>query len=168
MTAGRARITIFDTTLRDGEQSPGCSMNQQEKLRLAHQLDRLGVDVIEAGFPIASDGDFESVKAIASVVRRPVIAGLARACRPDIERAWDALKGADRPRIHVFLATSDIHLQYKLRITRDQCLAQARDAVRFAKSLCDDVEFSPEDATRTDIDFLCLVLDEVVAAGATT
>src|SRR3984957_2268565 len=168
MTADRARITIFDTTLRDGEQSPGCSMNQQEKLRLAHQLDRLGVDVIEAGFPIASDGDFESVKAIASVVRRPVIAGLARACRPDIERAWDALKGADRPRIHVFLATSDIHLQYKLRITRDQCVAQARDAIRFAKSLCDDVEFSPEDATRTEPEFLCRVLDAVVEAGATT
>jgi len=168
MSAERARITIFDTTLRDGEQSPGCSMNQQEKLRLAHQLDRLGVDVIEAGFPIASDGDFESVKAIASVVRRPIIAGLARACRPDIERAWEALKGAERPRIHVFLATSDIHLQYKLRITHDQCVEQAREAIRFAKSLCDDVEFSPEDATRTDPDFLCRVLEAVVEAGATT
>jgi 2-isopropylmalate synthase len=168
MTAERAHITVFDTTLRDGEQSPGCSMNRQEKLRLAQQLDRLGVDVIEAGFPIASDGDFESVKAIASVVRRPIIAGLARACRPDIERAWEALKDAARPRIHVFLATSDIHLQYKLRITRDQCVAQARDAIRFAKSLCDDVEFSPEDATRTEPEFLCRVLDAVVEAGATT
>jgi 2-isopropylmalate synthase len=168
MTAERARITIFDTTLRDGEQSPGCSMNRQEKLRLAHQLDRLGVDVIEAGFPIASDGDFESVKAIAAVVRRPVIAGLARACRPDIERAWEALRDAARPRIHVFLATSDIHLQYKLRITRDQCVEQAREAIRFAKSLCEDVEFSPEDATRTDPDFLCRVLQAVVEAGATT
>jgi len=164
----KARVTVFDTTLRDGEQSPGCSMNQQEKLRLAHQLDRLGVDVIEAGFPIASDGDFESVKAIAEVVRRPVIAGLARACPPDIERAWEALKHAARPRIHVFLATSDIHLQYKLRITRDQCVAQARESIRLAKSLCDDVEFSPEDATRTDPDFLCRVLDAVVEAGATT
>jgi 2-isopropylmalate synthase len=168
MNGERARITVFDTTLRDGEQSPGCSMNHQEKLRLAHQLDRLGVDVIEAGFPIASDGDFEAVRAIAAVVRRPIIAGLARACRPDIERAWEALKGAARPRIHVFLATSDIHLQYKLRITRDECVAQARDAVRFAKSLCDDIEFSPEDATRTDPDFLCRVLDAVVEAGATT
>jgi len=168
MTAERARITVFDTTLRDGEQSPGCSMNQQEKLRLAHQLDRLGVDVIEAGFPIASDGDFESVRAIASAVRRPIIAGLARACRPDIERAWEALQHAARPRIHVFLATSDIHLQYKLRITRDQCVEQARDAIRFAKSLCDDVEFSPEDATRTEPEFLCRVLDAVVEAGATT
>jgi 2-isopropylmalate synthase len=143
-------------------------MNQQEKLRLAHQLDRLGVDVVEAGFPIASDGDFEGVKAIAAVVRRPIIAGLARACRPDIERAWEALKDAAHPRIHVFLATSDIHLQYKLRITRDQCVAQARDAVRFAKSLCDDVEFSPEDATRTDPDFLCRVLEAAIEAGATT
>src|SRR5882724_12574703 len=150
MSAERARITIFDTTLRDGEQSPGCSMNQQEKLRLAHQLDRLGVDVIEAGFPIASEGDFEAVRAIAAVIRRPIIAGLARACTLDIDRAWDALKDADRPRIHIVLATSDIHLQYKLRITRDECVAQARDAVRLAKSLCDDVEFSPEDATRTD------------------
>jgi len=168
MSTERAHITIFDTTLRDGEQSPGCSMNQQEKLRLAQQLDRLGVDVIEAGFPIASDGDFESVKEIALVVRRPIIAGLARACRPDIERAWEALKHAARPRIHVFLATSDIHLQYKLRITRDQCVAQAREAIQLAKSLCDDVEFSPEDATRTDPDFLCRVLDAVVETGATT
>jgi 2-isopropylmalate synthase len=168
MSTERARITVFDTTLRDGEQSPGCSMNHQEKLRMAHQLDRLGVDVIEAGFPISSDGDFEAIRAIAAVVRRPTIAGLARACRPDIERAWECLKGAARPRIHVFLATSDIHLQYKLRITRDECLAQARDAVRFAKSFCDDIEFSPEDATRTDPDFLCRVLDAVVEAGATT
>lgn len=168
MTTERARITVFDTTLRDGEQSPGCSMNHQEKLRLAHQLDRLGVDVIEAGFPISSEGDFEAVKAIAAVIRRPIIAALARACRPDIERAWECLRGAARPRIHVFLATSDIHLQYKLRMTRDECVAQARDAVRFAKSFCDDVEFSPEDATRTDPEFLCRVLDAVVEAGATT
>jgi 2-isopropylmalate synthase len=168
MSTEPARITVFDTTLRDGEQSPGCSMNHQEKLRLAHQLERLGVDVIEAGFPIASDGDFEAVKGIAAVVRRPIIAALARACRPDIERAWEALQGAARPRIHVFLATSDIHLQYKLRITRDECLAQARDSVRFAKSLCPDIEFSPEDATRTDPDFLCRILDAVIEAGATT
>jgi 2-isopropylmalate synthase len=164
----QVRITVFDTTLRDGEQSPGCSMNHQEKLRLAHQLDRLGIDVIEAGFPISSEGDFEAVKDIASIIRRPIIAALARACRPDIERAWEALKDAARPRIHVFLATSDIHLQYKLRITREQCLEQAREAVRFAKSLCADVEFSPEDATRTDPDFLCAVLDAVVEAGAST
>src|SRR5438309_6306497 len=163
-----ARITIFDTTLRDGEQSPGCSMNVQEKLRMAHQLDRLGVDVIEAGFPIASEGDFAAVQAIAAVIRRPIIAGLARACRADIERAWQALKDSARPRIHVFLATSDIHLKYKLRISRQQCLEQARDSVRLAKSLCTDVEFSPEDATRTDPEFLCQVLEAVVEAGATT
>ncbi len=164
----RPRITVFDTTLRDGEQSPGCSMNVQEKLRLAQQLDQLGVDVIEAGFPIASDGDFEAVQRIAATVRRPVIAGLARACKGDIDRAWEALKGASRPRIHVFLGTSDIHLKYKLRITREQCLEQAREAVRHAKSLCDDVEFSPEDATRTEVSFLCQVVEAVVAAGATT
>src|SRR6202166_4120046 len=141
-TEQAVRVIVFDTTLRDGEQSPGCSMNHQEKLRLAHQLDRLGVDVIEAGFPIASEGDFAAVKAIAAVIRRPIIAGLARACRPDIERAWEALKHAARPRIHIVLATSDIHLQYKLRITRDQCVEQARESIRFAKSLCDDIEFS--------------------------
>ena len=164
----RVRITVFDTTLRDGEQSPGCSMNVPEKLRMAHQLDRLGVDVIEAGFPIASDGDFEAVQAIAAAVRRPIIAGLARACAPDIERAWQALKGAVRPRIHVFLATSDIHLKYKLRISREQCLQQARESIRLAKSFCEDVEFSPEDATRTDRDFLCQVVQAVIDAGATT
>ena len=162
------RITVFDTTLRDGEQSPGCSMNVQEKLRMAHQLDRLGVDVIEAGFPIASDGDFEAVQAIAAAVRRPIVAALARACTPDIERAWQALKSAARPRIHVFLATSDIHLKYKLRISRAQCLEQARESVRLAKSFCNDVEFSPEDATRTDRDFLCEVVQVVIDAGATT
>ncbi len=164
----RPRITVFDTTLRDGEQSPGCSMNVQEKLRMAQQLDRLGVDVIEAGFPIASDGDFEAVQAVAASIRRPVITGLARACTVDIERAWQALKNAARPRIHVFLATSDIHLKHKLRMSRQQCLEQARDAVRLAKSLCEDVEFSPEDATRTHTEFLCQVLEAVAEAGATT
>jgi 2-isopropylmalate synthase len=164
----RPRITIFDTTLRDGEQSPGCSMNVQEKVRLAQQLDRLGVDVIEAGFPIASDGDFEAVQRIAASVRRPIVAGLARACSGDVDRAWQALQGAARPRIHVFLATSDIHLKYKLRITREQCLEQAREAVRQARSLCADVEFSPEDATRTEVAFLCQVVEAVIAAGATT
>src|SRR5712671_4905639 len=162
------RITIFDTTLRDGEQSPGCSMNVQEKVRLARQLDLLGVDVIEAGFPIASDGDFAAVQAVAAAVPRPTIAALARAARHDIERAAQALRSAVRSRIHVFLATSDIHLQYKLRISRQQCLEQARDSVRLAKSLCADVEFSPEDATRTDHEFLYQVLDAVVEAGATT
>src|ERR1700756_195304 len=164
----RARVKVFDTTLRDGEQSPGCSMNVQEKLRLARHLDRLGVDAIEAGFPIASDGDFEAVQAVAAALSRPVIAGLARACSPDIERAWQALKHAAHPRIHVFLATSDIHLQYKLKISRTECLAQAHESIALAKSLCQDVEFSPEDATRTDPDFLCEVVQAVVDAGATT
>jgi 2-isopropylmalate synthase len=164
----RAPVTIFDTTLRDGEQSPGCSMNVQEKLRLAQQLDRLGVDVIEAGFPIASDGDFQATQKIAASVRRPIIAALARACAGDVDCAWQALQGAAHPRIHVFLATSDIHLKYKLRITREQCLERAREAVRHAKSLCADVEFSPEDATRTDVPFLRQVVEAVIAAGATT
>ncbi|HYN14163.1 MAG TPA: 2-isopropylmalate synthase [Terriglobales bacterium] len=164
----RARITIFDTTLRDGEQSPGCSMRLDEKQRMARQLDRLGVDVIEAGFPIASDGDFEAVQAVAQEVRRPKIAGLARASYPDIERAWEAVRHAQRPRIHVFLATSDIHLHYKLRMTRQQCIERAAEAVRFARSLCPDVEFSPEDATRTEVEFLCEVTQAVVGAGATT
>ncbi len=164
----RTRITIFDTTLRDGEQSPGCSMRLDEKLRMARQLDRLGVDVIEAGFPIASDGDFEAVQAVAQELRRPRIAGLARASFEDIERAWQAVRHAQRPRIHVFLATSDIHLHYKLRMTRQQCLERAAEAVRFARSLCSDVEFSPEDATRTEVEFLCDVTEAVVEAGATT
>src|SRR5215471_9636561 len=163
-----ARITVFDTTLRDGEQSPGCSMHVQEKVRLALQLDRLGVDVIEAGFPIASDGDFAAVRSVAAAVPRPVIAALARAAKHDIARAAQALEAAVRPRIHVFLATSDIHLQHKLRISRQQCLEQAHEMVRYAKSFCTDVEFSPEDATRTDPEFLFQVLEAVIEAGATT
>ena len=161
-------VKVFDTTLRDGEQSPGCSMNLAEKLCMARQLDRLGVDVIEAGFPIASDGDFEAVEAISKEIRRPTIAALARATREDIERAWRAIGRAARPRLHIFLATSDIHLQHKLKITREEALNQAREAVAFAGLLCDDVEFSPEDATRTDIDFLREVIEAVIAAGATT
>jgi 2-isopropylmalate synthase len=161
-------VMVFDTTLRDGEQSPGCSMTVEEKLRMARQLERLAVDVIEAGFPIASEGDFEAVRRTAQTIRGPRIAGLARARREDIDRAWQALEGAARPRIHTFLATSDIHLQYKLRISRSQCRDQAADAVRLARTYCDDVEFSPEDATRTDRDFLCEVLQAVVDAGATT
>jgi len=161
-------VTIFDTTLRDGEQSPGCSMTVDEKLRMAQQLDRLGVDVIEAGFPISSDGDYEAVRMVAQKVRRPRIAALARTCRPDIERAGSALEPAERARIHVFLATSDIHLAYKLKMNREQCLQQAREGVALAKSLCTDVEFSPEDATRTDRRFLVEVVQAVVDAGATT
>jgi 2-isopropylmalate synthase len=165
--SGSEQVKIFDTTLRDGEQSPGCSMTADEKLRLAHRLDELGVDVIEAGFPIASDGDFRAVRAVAREVRRPVIAALARCCREDVEQAWRALEAAARPRIHTFLATSDIHLQHKLKMSRRQCLDQAREAVHLASSFCQDVEFSPEDATRTDTDFLCEVLTAVIEAGAT-
>jgi 2-isopropylmalate synthase len=161
-------ITVFDTTLRDGEQSPGCSMNVNEKLRMARQLDRLGVDVIEAGFPIASKGDFEAVEAIAREVRRPRIAALARCKREDIACAFGAVGKAEHFRLHCFLATSDIHLQCKLKITREQALAQAREAVAFARTLCDDVEFSPEDATRSELNFLCEVVEAVIGAGATT
>jgi 2-isopropylmalate synthase len=166
--SARERIKLFDTTLRDGEQAPGYSMSKDEKLRLARQLDRLGVDVIEAGFPVASEGDFQAVQAVAAAVRRPTIAALARCCREDIDRAWQAVQIAAHPRIHTFLATSDIHLQHKLKISRQQCLEQARDAVKLAKSFCPDVEFSPEDATRSDPNFLCEVLEAVIGAGATT
>jgi len=164
----RTQIRVFDTTLRDGEQSPGCSMNVEEKLRMAQQLDQLGVDVIEAGFPIASEGDFAAVRAISAALSRPIIAALARACPEDIERAWEAVQAAAHPRLHLFLATSDVHLEYKLRISRQQCLERATQSVARARSLCDDVEFSPEDATRTDRDFLCQVVEAVLAAGATT
>src|ERR671921_1499536 len=142
------RVLIFDTTLRDGEQSPGISLNTSEKLEIAHQLARLGVDVIEAGFPIASPGDFEAVRAIAREVSGPVIAGLARAQAPDIERAAEAVRDAERPRIHTFISTSDIHIEHQLQSTREDVKGQARAAVAHAKSLCDDVEFSPMDATR--------------------
>ena len=162
------RIRIFDTSLRDGEQAPGFSMTAPEKVRMARQLDALGVDIIEAGFPIASDGDFEAVRAIAAEVRRPAIAGLARAITDDVNRAGAALARANHPRIHVFLATSDLHLRDKLRIDRARCLEQATAAVRLARTFADDVEFSAEDATRSDLAFLCDVSAAVVEAGATT
>ncbi len=163
---GKPHISVFDTTLRDGEQAPGCSMGIHDKLRMARQLERLGVDIIEAGFPIASEDDFNAVRLISAEVHDPVIAGLARAAEPDIRRAWAALERARHPRIHVFLAGSDLHLQCKLRITRDQALEQAYRAVSYAKSLCDDVEFSPEDASRSDVDFLCRFVQAAVDAGA--
>ena len=163
-----SRVTVFDTTLRDGEQAPGCSMNVDEKLSLARQLDKLGVDVIEAGFPIASEGDFQAVRTIAREVRRPKIAALARASQGDINRAWDALREAEHPRIHIFLATSDIHLQCKLKITRDDALRQIGTSIAFARTLCDDVEFSPEDATRSELEYLCRAVQAAVDAGATT
>jgi len=142
-------------------------MTSNEKLRMAHELDRLGVDVIEAGFPVASEGDFRAVQSVAHEIRRPVIAALARCCREDIEQAWQALEAAAHPRIHLFLATSDIHLHHKLKISRRQCLDQAIEAVRRAVSFCDNIEFSPEDATRTDTDFLCEMLTAVIEAGVT-
>ena len=163
----RQQVAVFDTTLRDGEQAPGCSIGVKDKLRLAWQLERLGADVIEAGFPIASENEFEAVRLIANEVRGPVIAGLSRASRQDIEHAWLALQHANRPRIHTFLATSDLHLEWKLKISRQQALDQTYDAVAYARSLCDDVEFSPEDATRSDVEFLCKVLEAAVAGGAT-
>ncbi|HET9948137.1 MAG TPA: 2-isopropylmalate synthase [Longimicrobiales bacterium] len=163
-----ARITVFDTTLRDGEQSPGCSMTAAEKLRLAHELAELGVDVLEAGFPASSPEDLESVRQIGEEVDGPVIAGLARATRSDIERAAEALEPARKARIHVFIATSDIHLSRKLGITREQCLEQAGEAVELALTYADDVEFSAEDAMRSDLDFLTEVVRVAVAAGAKT
>jgi 2-isopropylmalate synthase len=162
------RILVFDTTLRDGEQSPGFSMNITEKITLARQLARLGVDVIEAGFPVASDGDFEAVRAIAREVRGPVIAGLARAVPADIDRCWDAVRHAARPRIHTFIATSDIHIQKKFNTTREEILKRAVAAVRHARTLTKDVEFSAEDAFRSDWDFLCAVVEAAIGAGATT
>ena len=163
-----ARIVIFDTTLRDGEQAPGFSMDVPAKLAMARALDALGVDILEAGFPIASPADSEAVRQIAAAVRRPVIAALARTRRADIEEAGRALAPAARSRIHTFLATSDLHLSTKLRMTREECLAAAVDAVRHARSFTDDVEFSAEDATRSDRDFLCRIIEAVIAAGATT
>ncbi|NQT26713.1 2-isopropylmalate synthase [candidate division KSB1 bacterium] len=160
------RITIFDTTLRDGEQAPGFSMTFDQKIQMAKQLERLGVDVIEAGFPIASEGDFESVKQISKELKKTTIAGLARTTQKDIDRAWDALKYAKHPRIHTFVATSDIHLEHKLKKSRDEVLAMAVEAVKYAKNLCDEVEFSAEDAVRSDIQFLCQVIEAVIDAGA--
>ena len=163
-----SQIRIFDTTLRDGEQSPGCSMNLQEKLTLARQLEKLGVDVIEAGFPIASDGDFESVQAIANEIEGSIICGLARTAEVDVERAAKAVESAKHPRIHTFIATSDIHLEHKLRMTREQVLAEVDRAVRQARGAVADFEFSAEDATRSDRDYLVEVFSTAVAAGATT
>jgi 2-isopropylmalate synthase len=163
----KRQIQIFDTTLRDGEQSPGFSMNVKEKLRLALQLEKLGVDVIEAGFPISSEGDFRAVKEIAAAIERTTVAGLCRARNADIDRAWDALRYAKKPRIHTFIATSDIHMEHKLRKNRSEVLSDAVNAVSHAKQYCDDIEFSAEDATRSDPDFLFEIFEAVISAGAT-
>ena len=162
------RIVIFDTTLRDGEQSPGCSMNRSEKLEVAQALVDLGVDVIEAGFPIASPGDFESVREIARNIHGATICGLARCNDKDIDRAWEALQEAADARIHVFLATSAIHRQFKLKMDKEEIIRRAVAGVKRAKSVCDNIEFSPEDAARTEPDFLCKVVEAAIAAGATT
>ena len=161
------QIKFFDTTLRDGEQSPGCSMNKREKLMLAKQLEKMGVDVIEAGFAAASIGDFESVKSIAEEIKNSTVAVLARTVKGDIDRAWEAVKGANKPRIHVFIATSKIHMESKLKMEPDEVIKRSVEMVAHAKSLCTEVEFSAEDATRSDVDFLAEIFDKVIQAGAT-
>jgi 2-isopropylmalate synthase len=161
------RVKIFDTTLRDGEQSPGCSMNLGEKVRLARKLEELGVDIIEAGFPIASDGDFAAVKAVAAQCRDVTVAALCRTSKQDVTRAAEALRTAAHPRIHTFVATSDIHLEYKLKKSREEVLDMTRNAVRLARSYADEVEFSAEDATRSDVNYLCDVFRVAVEEGAT-
>jgi 2-isopropylmalate synthase len=167
-TQDENRVLIFDTTLRDGEQSPGISLNTQEKLEIAQQLARLGVDVIEAGFPITSPGDFEAVQEISRKVDGPVICALARTAAGDIDRAWEAVRDADRPRIHTFIATSDLHIQHKLQTTREDVLGQARAAVAHAKQFTEDVEFSPEDGFRSDREFMAEVIAAAIEEGATT
>ncbi|MCW8957041.1 MAG: 2-isopropylmalate synthase, partial [Gammaproteobacteria bacterium] len=162
------KLIIFDTTLRDGEQSPGASMNKDEKVRIAKALERMKVDIIEAGFPIASPGDFEAVQAVAKAVKDSTVCGLARALEKDINRAGEALKQANSSRIHTFIATSPIHMQMKLRMEPDAVLAQAVQAVNMARQFTDNVEFSPEDAGRSDTDFLCRIIEAVIDAGATT
>lgn len=162
------RVIIFDTTLRDGEQSPGASMNVAEKLHLAVQLEKLGADVIEAGFPAASPGDFEAVRAISQKVDNIQVAGLARTSKDDIDAAWGAIKEATNPRIHTFIATSDIHLEHKLRMSRDEVVQTAIESVKYAKAFTDNVEFSAEDASRSDWDYLCRIFEAVIEAGATT
>jgi len=161
-------VIIFDTTLRDGEQSPGASMNTGEKLRLAIQLEKLGVDVLEAGFPAASEGDFDAVSKIAAKLKKTEVAGLARANKNDIDRAWNAVKNAAKPRIHTFIATSNIHLEYKLKMSHEEVLQAAVDAVKYAKSFTNNVEFSAEDGSRSDREFLCKVFEAAIGAGATT
>ncbi len=162
------KLIIFDTTLRDGEQSPGASMTKDEKIRIAKQLERMKVDVIEAGFAASSDGDFESIKAIAGLIKDSTICSLSRANDRDISRAAEALAPAERKRIHTFIATSPLHMEKKLRMTPDQVFEQAKQAVRFARKFTDDFEFSPEDGSRSDMDFLCRVIEAVIAEGATT
>src|SRR5215211_3406633 len=168
MRQDKDRVRIFDTTLRDGEQSPGISLNVQEKVEIALQLARLGVDVIEAGFPITSPGDFEAVQAVARRVEGPVICGLARTSKRDVQAAWGAVRDSERPRIHTFIATSDIHIERKLQTTREDVKGQARAAVAQAREYTDDVEFSPEDGSRSDVEFMAEVIAIAIDEGATT
>lgn len=161
-------VKIFDTTLRDGEQTPGVNLNVKEKVMIAKNLEAMNVDIIEAGFPIASNGDFEAVKAIAKEVKTSTVAGLARASKKDIDRAWEALQYAEKPRIHTFIATSPIHMKHKLKMDKEEVLKKAVEMVKYAKSLCNDIEFSAEDAYRSDKDFLCEVFEKVIEAGAST
>src|SRR5215470_2050262 len=162
------RVVIFDTTLRDGEQSPGASMNLEEKVRIAAVLEEMGVDVIEAGFPIASNGDFEAVREVSKAVRNSAIAGLARAAKRDIDRAWEALTGAARPRIHTFISTSPLHMKFKLQMEPEAVHQAVMDSVSHARKLCDDVEWSPEDGSRSEHDFLCRCVETAIKAGART
>ncbi|WP_446897791.1 2-isopropylmalate synthase [Clostridium sp. LBM24168] len=160
------KVYIFDTTMRDGEQTPKVNLNMRDKIEIAKQLEKMNVDIIEAGFPIASEGDFEAVRAVAKAVKKPVVVALSRAAKKDIDRAWEAVKYADKPRIHTFIATSDVHMKYKLRMTPDEVYKKAVEMVKYAKSICPSVEFSPEDATRTDHEFLYKIVEGVIDAGA--
>ena len=168
MSDNKRKVIIFDTTLRDGEQSPGASLNKSEKILIARQLAKLNVDIIEAGFPIASNDDFEAVRDIASQIEGPVICALARTVKPDIDRAWEAVRHSSRPRIHTFVATSKIHMEKKLKLNESEIIDMVREMVTYAVGLCPDIEFSPEDAARTDIDFMLHVVETAILSGAST
>ena len=168
MTNNDKRVLIFDTTLRDGEQSPGATMSLNEKIEIAKLLDEMKVDIIEAGFPIASEGDFEAVSQIASEVRNAIICGLARANINDIERCWAAVKHARKPRIHTFIGTSPIHREFQVRLSKDEVIERIHETVSHARNLCEDIQWSPMDATRTEEDFLCKVVETAIKAGAST
>src|SRR6266851_4178603 len=167
-TSGKNRVIVFDTTLRDGEQSPGASMNLDEKIKIALLLEEMGIDVIEAGFPIASNGDFESVREIAKLVKSSSVCGLSRAARMDIDRAWEALQHAERPRIHTFISTSPLHMKFKLQMEPEAVHQAVVDSVSHARNLCEDVEWSCEDGSRTEHDFLCRTVESAIKAGART
>ena len=168
MTQDTKNIKIFDTTMRDGEQSPGASMNIEEKIKIAQALETLGVDIIEAGFPAASKGDFNAVKEISSIIKKSQVCALSRASQNDIQSAADALKSAAQPRIHTFISTSELHMKHKLQLEPDQVYQKVTDSVSFARNLCDDVEWSCEDGTRTNLDFMCKTVEAAIKNGAST